>query len=88
MSAKVRSIAIRPGRDKPIIGTTSVTSTRNARKKLRSRSSRQKPGDRRSISATNFLLVRSFQRIQVGEILGAGRRAFVTNKAFSRPGTE
>jgi hypothetical protein len=52
MSAKVRSIAIRPGRDSPTMGTKIVISTRNARKKLRCRSSRQKPGNRRSISAT------------------------------------
>ena len=49
MSAKVRSIAIRPGRDSPTIGTTIVISTRNARKKLKCRSSRQKPGNRRCI---------------------------------------
>src|SRR5580658_9805561 len=52
MSAKVRSMAIRPGRDSPTIGTTIVISTRNARKKLRCRSSRQKPGNRISCSAT------------------------------------
>ena len=46
MSAKVRSIAIRPGRDSPTIGTKIVMSTRKARKKLRCRSSRQKPGNR------------------------------------------
>jgi hypothetical protein len=35
MSAKVRSIAIRPGRDSPTVGTKIVMSTRRARRKLR-----------------------------------------------------
>ena len=52
MSAKVRSIAIRPDRDSPTIGTKIVMSTRKTRKKLRCRSSRQKPGNR--LSATSL----------------------------------
>ena len=42
MSAKIRSMAIRPERDRRIIGTKMVMNTRNPRKKLRPLSSIQK----------------------------------------------
>src|ERR1700732_3897478 len=42
MSAKIRSNPIRPGRDSLTIGTKTVMSTRNARKKLTPRSSIQR----------------------------------------------